>query len=177
MALQEDLDYRVGRANPLQRLTQRIASSRPGAWIFARAAHRLDGLVLRVSGGRSTMAGFVAGIPVVTVTTTGRRSGVPRTMPLLGVPIEGDLALVGTKFGQAAMPAWYLNLVADPHATVTSRDRTVAVTAREATPGERAEVLATAARIYPGYDSYRERITGRAIPVLVLGSAPGDREG
>ncbi len=177
MSLQDDLGYTVTPANGLQRATQRFASSRPGAWLFGHTAHRLDALTLRCTGGRSTLAGIVAGIPVVTVTTTGRRSGRPRPMPLLGVPVAGDLALLGTNFGRAAMPAWYLNLIADPHATVTHRDRTVPVVARVATPAEEAEVLATAARIYPGYDRYRERITGRAIPVLVLGSASGDRAG
>jgi len=171
MGLQHDLGYEVSAANGLQRATQRFASSRPGAWMFAKTAHHLDRLVLRATKGRSTLAAVVAGIPVVMVTSTGRRSGVRRTMPLLGVPIGDDLALVGTNFGQAALPAWYLNFGADPRGEVTYRDRTVAVVAREADADEQARVLQTAAAIYPGYDRYRERITGRAIPVLVLEAA------
>lgn len=170
MGVQQQLGYAVPRANGLQRLTQRFASTRPGAWTFAKTAHHLDRLVLRATKGRSTLAAMVAGIPVVMVTTTGRRSGEGRTMPLLGVPIGDDLALLGTNFGQAALPAWYLNFGADPHGEVAYRDRTVAVTAREATEEEREEVMRTAAAIYPGYDRYRERITGRVIPVLVLES-------
>ena len=168
MGVQTDLGYRVDPANVLQRGTQRFASTRGGAWLFAKTGHRLDKWVLRATKGRSTLAGLVAGIPVVMVTTTGRRSGAPRTMPLLGVPIGDDLALLGTNFGQAAMPAWYLNFTADSRGEVAYGDRRIAVTAREAGPDEREAVLRTAASIYPGYDRYRERITGRTIPVLVL---------
>lgn len=172
MGLQETLAYRVTPANPLQRGTQRFASSRPGAWTFGHTAHRLDAWTLRLTGGRHTLAGIVAGIPVVTVTTTGRRSGAPRSSPLLAIPLGADLALLGTNFGREAMPAWVLNLTADPRATVTHGDRTAAVHARPATPAEETEVLTAAARIYPGYDRYRERISGRAIPVLVLEESP-----
>lgn len=172
MGLQRDLGYRVRPANAAQRVTQRFASSRLGAACFARTAHHLDGAVLKATRGRSTLAGVVAGIPVLTVTTTGRRSGLARTSPLLGVPVGADLALLGTNFGQAAMPAWYLNLDADPHAVVEYRGRRIAVVARPATPEERVTVLRTAAGIYPGYDRYQERITGREIPVLVLEVAP-----
>ena len=95
---------------------------------------------------------------------------------LFGVGFEvrrGEvLALLGTNFGRESMPAWVLNLTADPRATVTHGDRTVAVRSRPATPAEEAEVLTAAARIYPGYDRYRERISGRAIPVLVLEESP-----
>lgn len=172
MGLQEALGYVVPRPNAAQRAVQRGASTRAGAWFFAKTAHHLDKAVLRATRGRSTMAAVVAGIPVLTVTTTGRRSGAPRTMPLLGVPVGGDLALVGTNFGQAPTPAWYLNLAAEPHGTVEYRGRRVPVTAREATAGERDEVLRAAAEIYPGYDRYRARVTHRPIHVLVLERAP-----
>ncbi|MBM3658701.1 MAG: nitroreductase family deazaflavin-dependent oxidoreductase [Actinobacteria bacterium] len=172
MGLQTELGYRVRPANAIQRATQRGASTKAGAWMFARTAHHVDGWVLRLTRGRSTLAGVVAGIPVITVTTTGRKSGRRRTSPLLGVPVGDDLALVGTNFGQTSVPAWYLNLTADPRGEVTYRDRTVAVIAREAVGEEREGVLRAAASIYPGYDAYRARITGRPIPVLVLEPAP-----
>lgn len=168
MGLQAELGYRLRPANPLQRVTQRLASTRSGAWMFAKTAHHLDGWVLRASRGRWTLAGVVAGIPVITVTCTGRRSGLPRTRPLLGVPFDGDLALVGTSFGQPSLPAWYLNLTSDPRGRVSYRDRAVDVVAREAVGEEWDAVLRTAASIYPGYDAYRARIRDRAIPVLVL---------
>ena len=177
MGLQTDLGYRVRPPNGLQRLVQRGAATRPGAWTFARTARHLDRALLRLTHGRTTMAAVVAGIPVIMVTSTGRRSGEARTSPLLGVPVGDDLALVGTNFGQTSLPAWYLNLTADPHGTVTYADRSVRVVAREAAGDEWDAVMRTAASIYPGYDAYRARIAGRAIPVLVLEPDPSPPNG
>ena len=81
---------------------------------------------------------------------------------------SGDLALIGTNFGQTNTPGWVYNLEADPTACVTYRDRTVDVRARRANPDETASALTAAARVYPGYDKYRERITGREVKVFVL---------
>jgi deazaflavin-dependent oxidoreductase (nitroreductase family) len=172
VGLQSDLGYRVRPTNAIQRAIQRVASTTPGAWVFSHTARHLDAWVLRWTRGRSTLSGMVAGIPVITVTSTGRKSGRRRTSPLLGVPVGDDLALVGTNFGRTSLPAWYLNLAADPRGEVTYRDRTVAVVAREVQGDEWDAVLQTAASIYPGYDAYRARITGRPIPVLILEPAP-----
>jgi len=168
MGLQQALGYTVAPANAAQRAFQHVSSSRPGAWMFAHSAHHLDKLVLRATRGRTTLAGLTAGIPVLTITTTGRRSGLPRTMPLLGVPVGDDLALVGTNFGREHEPAWVGNLHADPRAAVEYRGTRIDVSARDATTEERDAVLREAARIYPGYDAYQERISTREIPVLVL---------
>ncbi len=86
----------------------------------------------RMSRGQVTLAGMAAGIPVLTITTTGARSGRRRTTPLLGVPFGGDIAIIGTNFGQPGTPGWYYNLRAQPRAEATYRDRSVAATAREA---------------------------------------------
>jgi deazaflavin-dependent oxidoreductase (nitroreductase family) len=172
MGLQQALGYTVKPANAAQRAFQHLSSSRPGAWMFAHTAHRLDKLLLRATHGRTTLAGLTAGIPVLTITTTGRKSGVPRTMPLLGVPVGDDLALVGTNFGREQEPAWVGNLHAEPRAVVEYRGTRIDVVGRDATADERDAVLHEAARIYPGYDAYRERISTREIPVLVLVLTP-----
>ena len=176
MGLQADLGYRVRPPNLVPRATQRFAATRPGARLFALTAHHVDSWLLRRTRGRTSLAGVTAGIPVVTVTTTGRRSGRPRPLPLLGVPVGDDLALIGTNFGRASLPAWYLNLAADPHAVVEYRDRRVAVVAREATGDEWESVMGAAASVYRGYDAYRARIAGRPIPVLVLTVAGDPRQ-
>lgn len=168
MALQDALGYSVRTPNVVQRAGQRFASSAIGARVFAPTAHHVDKLTLRLTHGRTTFAGFLAGIPVLTITTTGRRTGLPRTMPLLGVPVGDDLALVGTNFGRETEPAWVGNLRADPRVTVEHRGTRVDARARDATADERTAVLREAARIYPGYDAYQERISTREIPVLVL---------
>jgi deazaflavin-dependent oxidoreductase (nitroreductase family) len=131
-----------------------------------------DKFVLRMSRGQVTLAGIAAGIPVLTITTTGARSGRRRTTPLLGVPFGGDIAIIGTNFGQPGTPGWYYNLRAQPHAEVTYRDKSVTATAREAAPDERQAILAQARKIYGGYEAYARRITGRQIPVMILTGSP-----
>jgi deazaflavin-dependent oxidoreductase (nitroreductase family) len=162
------IGYERRPANRFQRAVQAIASTRAGAWCFSKTIAPLDRLVHRLTGGRVTLPEVLAGLPVIMVTTTGRRSGQPRTSPLVGVPIGADLAIVGTNFGQRSTPAWVHNLASDPRARVAYRDRSVDARARPADDAERDEVLRVAATIYPGYDRYQQRITSRTIAILVL---------
>jgi len=86
----------------------------------------------------------------------------------VGIPVDGEIALIGTNFGQAATPTWVLNLEADPRASVTHRDLTVEAVARPATEDERAAILELAGRVDVGYPKYLRRVTGRHVRVLVL---------
>lgn len=168
MGLAEAIGYEVKPCNVVQRGMQRVASSKPGAWAFSKVLHHADRRVFAWSKGRLTVPGILAGLPVLMITTTGARTGQARTMPLLGIPVGADIAIIGTNFGQADTPGWVHNLEADRHATVSYRDRTVAVVARPADPDEYDTAFTTAAQVYPGYDKYRERITERPIRVFVL---------
>jgi deazaflavin-dependent oxidoreductase (nitroreductase family) len=152
----------------VQRVNQRFAASPIGARIFSRITRPFDALVDRVTKGRSSASQLLAGLPVVKVTTTGRRSGQPRTAPLIAVPFGDDLALLGTNFGGASTPAWVHNLQADPAAQLEYRDRRVDVTARLATDDEFDQIFESARQYYVGYEKYRERVTGRDIVVFVL---------
>ncbi len=78
------------RTNALQRALRRFAASRPGSWLFARILHRIDRPVYRLTRGRHTFASLVSGLPVVMLTTTGARSGRPRSVPVLGLPTRTD---------------------------------------------------------------------------------------
>jgi deazaflavin-dependent oxidoreductase (nitroreductase family) len=151
-----------------------ISSSRPGSWLFARSLHHVDAAVLGASRGRLTSAGLLAGIPVLTITTTGARTGTLRTVPLLGVPYGDDIAVIGTRFGQPGTPGWYYNLRADPSAEVSYRDKSVNARAREADEDERQVIWDAARKIYAGYEAYARRITGRKIRIMVLSA---DRAG
>jgi deazaflavin-dependent oxidoreductase (nitroreductase family) len=168
MGLATELGFTERPINAMQRAVQAVASTRPGAWVFSKTVTPVDRFVFRLSKGRYTVPELLAGLPVIMVTTTGRRSGQARTMPLVGVPTGDDLAIVGTNFGQAPTPAWAFNLEADPTATVTFHDRAAAARARPATDLERTAIFAAAAVIYPGYDKYQERITDRTIRIFVL---------
>jgi F420H(2)-dependent quinone reductase len=76
-------------------VVQKIASSRPGAWFYARTLHHVDRVAFKLSGGRATMTGTLAGLPVVILTTTGAKSGLPRTLPLLCIRDERNPATFG----------------------------------------------------------------------------------
>jgi deazaflavin-dependent oxidoreductase (nitroreductase family) len=171
MGLAHDLGYRHGRANALQRGVQVLASTRPGAWGFSRLLRHLDDLVVRASGGRTSAPEVLAGLPVLDLTTTGRKSGLPRTSHLIAVPYDDTLALLGTNFGQPSTPAWVLNLEADPRATVTHHGRSADVLARPATEAEQQTVLAGSATVYPGYLRYQERLTTRHLRIFLLDPA------
>lgn len=168
MGLVQALDYKLPVPNVIHRATWHISSSRPGAWLFARSLPHVDKFVLRMSKGQVTLAGAVGGIPVLTVITTGARSGLRRATPLLGVPFGDDIAIIGTNFAQPATPGWYYNLRAEPRAEVTYQNRSVTATARLADPEERQVILSQAKTIYGGYEAYERRISGREIPVMIL---------
>jgi deazaflavin-dependent oxidoreductase (nitroreductase family) len=168
MGLAADLDYRIGDPTALHRSVRAVASTAPGARVLAHTLPMLDRAFARVSGGRTTAIELLAGLPLLGLTSTGRRSGQPRYAPLVAIPFRESLALLGTNFGQTSTPTWVLNLEAEPRATVTHRDVTLAVVARPADEWEREDILARAGEVYIGYPKYLRRITGRRVRVFVL---------
>jgi deazaflavin-dependent oxidoreductase (nitroreductase family) len=172
VGLASDLGYRYPEPNRLQRLVQSFASSRFGAWLTPKTLVPLDRWTTQLTHGRLSLPLALAALPVITLITTGRKSGLPRQQHLIAIPHQDDLALIGTNFGQAATPAWTLNLEANPSATVSYRGITRKVLARAATAGERTDILATAATKFAGAAHYEQRLEGRRpLPVLVLAAA------
>jgi len=171
MGLQQALDFRAGLPNPVQRSMQVLAETKAGSWTFQRTLYRLDRPLYRWTDGRVTLPGVLTGLPVILLTTTGAKSGLARTMPVMAVPLGHDLAVIGTNFAQPRTPAWVFNLEADPQATVAWRDRSVPVLARSASDDEREEAWTAATRIYRGFAKYRQRITERPVRIFVLGAA------
>lgn len=168
MSVASDLAYEPRPANPVQRAVQAFGASRPGAWIFARILPPLDTVVQRLTRRRHTLPSLLAGLPVVDLTTTGRRSGLPRTAHLIAVPYGEALAVLGTNFGQSSTPTWVLNLEAEPQARLSYRDRSVEVIARPLLGEEAADLLGRAERLYAGYRSYQTQITGRRLRIFAL---------
>jgi deazaflavin-dependent oxidoreductase (nitroreductase family) len=107
------------------------------------------------------------GTATLLLTTKGRRSGEPRTAPLVYGRHGDDLLVVASKGGADEPPAWYLNLKADPQADVQVRDEEFRVRARDATPDEKPELWRIMTAEWPAYDDY-QRKTDREIPVVVL---------
>lgn len=124
-----------------------------------RTAHSL-------SGGR--LGSSVMGMPVLFLTTTGRKSGEPRTTPLTYPVRDGDqIVLVASWGGDDRHPQWYRNLQADPKVTAKVDGQTRAYTARTATPEERADLWPRIVAAYKGYADYQKN-TEREIPVVLL---------
>jgi deazaflavin-dependent oxidoreductase (nitroreductase family) len=126
------------------------------------AVHRT---LYRASGGR--IGGSIWGLPIVLLTTSGRRSGKQRTTPLCALPHGDGWVVVGSFGGMDRHPAWWLNLEAQPHAKLQVGRRRLEVTARLASPEERAPLWGELTARAPGYLEY-ERRTGREIPVVIL---------
>lgn len=168
MGLISELHFDVKDANALQRIIQKVAASGPGAWVFQRTLHPVDRGLHRLTKGRLTVPGLMAGLPVIMVTTTGAKTGKDRTMPLLGIPLDDDLAIIGSNFGQKSTPGWVYNLRAKPEATVTSGAESVEVTARTATDAETERAFEAGAAFYGGFPKYRKRASHREIEVFVL---------
>ena len=145
-----------------------IASTRPVIAVLKRTIPGIDRWLLRRTRGRMAVTG---GLPTLLLTTTGRKSGEPRSAPLLYLNHGDDWVVIGTNFGGASHPAWYLNLKADPRAELLVEGEKVKVSAREATEDERSELWSKAMHIYPGYKTYKARVVSRQVPMVVLSRA------
>lgn len=139
--------------------------SHPVKDIIARTTNVVHRTLFDRTGGR--IGGRVGGMPVVKVTTTGRRSGKPRTVMLTSPVRHGDdVVLVASYGGDDQHPAWYRNLQANPAVTLEMEGRTFPAEARTATPEERAELWSQITSAYKGYAGYQER-TDREIPLVL----------
>jgi deazaflavin-dependent oxidoreductase (nitroreductase family) len=112
------------------------------------------------------------GTKTLLLTTTGRRSGEPRTHPLIYARHGDDYVVVASKGGNPQHPAWYLNLDANPDVEVQVGEERFAATARTASPEEKAELWPVMTAEWPDYDNYQRR-TDREIPVVVLSRRDG----
>jgi deazaflavin-dependent oxidoreductase (nitroreductase family) len=152
-----------------------MAETKPRPWTpseerFGTIAVRIMSVVnttlFRASGGRLGNR-FMRGAPVCLVTTTGARSGVRRTTPLIYLADGEDVVIVASKGGMSHHPAWYHNLMKHPEARVQIGSQVRDLVARRATDAEKAELWPRLVAIYPDYDDYQAR-TERNIPVMIL---------
>jgi deazaflavin-dependent oxidoreductase (nitroreductase family) len=148
------------------RLVRRLGHQRWFAAVGRRMAP-LDGRVQRWTRGRLSVIGR-HGLPSLLITTTGRRTGLPRTQPLLYAPDGDGYVIVGSNWGQQHHPAWSGNLVACPDATVTIDGTAIAVRATLATGAERDRLWTLVRAMWPAYDTYAARAAGRDIRIFRL---------
>lgn len=134
-----------------------------GKRIFPRA----DLAMQRATGGRLSLAAAL-GIPLLLLTTTGRRTGQERVTPVTYAADGDDLLIIGSNWGQHRHPAWALNLLAEPNATVRIRGRSTSVAARVLEGAEREAALALLLRVWPHFAAYAKRAEQRELLVFRL---------
>lgn len=131
---------------------------------------RLHEAIFRASGGR--VLGRAAGMPVLMVTTTGRKSGKRHTSMLTSpVQLGEAIVLVASYGGSDRHPAWFLNLRANPTVDVVMGGRSGPMRARVASREEKAELWPRVTATYRDYAAYQER-TKRDIPLVILEPVP-----
>lgn len=126
---------------------------------------KLNVPMYRLSGGR--LGGRIGRAPVLLLTTTGRRSGEPRTAPVLYLADGEKQVIIDTNAGNARIPSWSLNLEANPEAEVEIGRHKHKVRARTAQGEERADLWRRHNDQFAGFDFYKTRLT-RDISVFVL---------
>lgn len=107
------------------------------------------------------------GATALLLTTKGRKSGEARTIAIIFKQVGDRYAIIASKGGAPSHPAWYLNILADPHVTVQIKGERFAGVARVAEGAERDELWAESLRQWPNYEVYQAR-TERRIPVVVV---------
>jgi F420H(2)-dependent quinone reductase len=153
----------------------------PSDHFLARLSHSLGATGLRwtgklnvplyrATGGR--IGGRFGRAPILLLTTTGRKSGEPRTAPVLYLADGDRLILINTNAGNAKVPAWSLNLKANPDAEVEIGRKRQPVRARIAEGEERAEIWRRSNEQYGGFDDYEAKLD-REISVFVLEPVAG----
>jgi F420H(2)-dependent quinone reductase len=121
-------------------------------WVYRRTNGRLGARLLW--------------FPAALLTTSGRKSGEPRTTPTLYLR-DGDRVILPASFGgRAENPAWYRNLKANPRVEVQIRAERLRLSARDATDAERDRYWPPLVRMYPPYRGYWDA-ADRVIPLVV----------
>lgn len=126
---------------------------------------RIHPKLYRWSSGR--IGGSLRSLPVLLLTTRGRKTGLLRTKALMYLPYGADFTVFASNLGEPQHPLWWFNLQADPNALVEVGSTQYTVRAREAEGDERERLWRAVMEKAPDYDEYQAR-TPRRIPVVVL---------
>ena len=153
-------------------LVMALLKPQPHSWAhqMARLFARTHVAFYRLSGG--ALGGRMAGVPILLLTTVGRKSGRERTLPLLYLETDSGYALVASYGGSDRHPAWYLNLRANSEVEIQVGGKRLQVRAQTVAPQRRAELWPQLVAIYSDYDIYQAR-TDREIPVVELSPIGG----
>jgi F420H(2)-dependent quinone reductase len=118
-----------------------------------------------VSGGR--IGGKMGKVPILLLTTTGRKTGKQRTLPLVYIMDDGAYVVTGSAGGADKHPSWFFNIRSDPQATIQVKDKHIKVTAEIVGPEKKSELWARLVAVAPNFAGYQKR-TSREIPMVIL---------
>jgi deazaflavin-dependent oxidoreductase (nitroreductase family) len=151
-------------------MAEREMPTQMKGWIGGpmKAFQRANTLLYRMSGGK--LGARLGGAPLLLLTVTGRKSGKPHTAPLIHLRDGDDYVVVASKGGWPHHPLWYQNLQANPEVTVQVGRQKLAMTARTASPSERARLWPRLVKLWADYANYQSW-TDREIPVVILSPA------
>lgn len=133
--------------------------------VLFKVAVSLSVFFYKLTGG--AIGGKMQSMSVLLLTTTGRKSGKTRTVPLGSFRDGSDYVIIASYAGLPQNPAWFLNLKSNPEATIQVRRQKIRVKAETASPSKRQELWGRLLEIAPGYANYEKRTT-REIPVVIL---------
>lgn len=150
------------KSKPLSPLQQKIIDA------VLKPITRADIQLFRATGGRLSLLGLGAGnVPVLLLTTVGRKTGLPRTVTLLYLKDGDRYIIVASKGGMPKHPIWYLNLQANPQVEIEVGKQKFRCKARTASAEEHRQLWPKLVKLYKGYQTYQNR-TERDIPVVIL---------
>jgi deazaflavin-dependent oxidoreductase (nitroreductase family) len=150
-------------SGPLVCAAERLAATRPGAWLVIGVLSPIDRFVLRRTKGRRAR-----GNPKLLLHHVGARTGQARQTPLMCLPVEDHWLVVASKGGAPSHPAWYFNVKACPAVTIDLNGESIPVRARELAGAEYRAAWSFARSRFRGFDTYQARAGGRRIPVIRL---------
>jgi F420H(2)-dependent quinone reductase len=131
--------------------------------VIIRLLSKIDGWMMR----HAKLRLLARSAPALLLTTIGRKSGQPRTTPVLYLREGTAIVVVASKGGMPNHPLWYLNLAANPHVEVEVDGQKMAMLARQATEEEKQRLWPKLLEMYPDFATYQAR-TQRDIPVIFL---------
>jgi F420H(2)-dependent quinone reductase len=137
----------------------------PFADFFIKWMSRLNTVVYKRFGGEG-LGGTFRNRPVVLLTTTGRKTGQPRTSPLIFLRDGDRVIIAASRSGTDKTPMWYLNLKANPKVQAQIKKEVLDLNARDATEEERTEYWPRLVELYPDFEDY-QAWTDRRIPIVI----------
>lgn len=165
MTLRRQSNFRGRRLRLNEALLERFAMSRTGLQFLLKVAPKIDKVIIPRTKGRLSSTGVDK---VGLVTTTGAKSGLPRTQPLVLIDDGDGLIAIGSNYGRPPHPGWTYNLDAHPDCTIEFRALAAPYRAELLTGAARATAWDTAVDFYAGYERYRISSAPREIKLYRL---------